>query len=152
MKKAEGVYFSTFAPETRPEATEELNNLYEIFINGGYKLIEITPEYFGYYVPKFETSIFKQSGLTISTRDNYGQSVIIQKNSERKNECLTEDLRQKLSIEIPYSFHLGNETINLWLTTTDDQSFENSPFEITLVDENYLSTSRSERRRKGIIC
>lgn len=146
LKKDGRVYFSTFAPETRPEATEELNDLYKIFINGGYSIIEITPEYFGYWVPAFEVSIFEQSGLKISTRGNYGQLVIIQKNSDRKNGCLTENLKQKLSMETPCSFHLCGKTINLWLPPkSDDQGVV-----ITLIDETHLSTSRSARRQKGI--
>lgn len=144
------VYMSTFASSTRPDASEELAQLYNRFIAGGYHLTEIRPQFFGYQIPGFERQVFQARGIDVTSRGKYGQLVVLEKSNVRADTCLTPDMEDKLHEEVTYELSGANSSgTMLWIKR--DDTFE-PPLELTVVNEGgvYPTTSRWERVREGV--
>lgn len=147
------VYMSTFAPETRPEASEELRYLYDRFMKGGFALISIVPEFFGYAIPAYERLVFQAEGIQANSRGNYGQLVVLERRQNRNDICLTEELVDKLIIEKNIELKgKGDQTLTLWLENVIESDTLKAPLNLTLLNagEVYTTTSRSQRRKDGV--
>lgn len=148
------VYMSTFAPATRPEASKELAELYQRFSHGGFDLISIMPEFFGYEIPHFEKLVFATNGIDVKTRGNYGQLVILEKRRKRKELCTTDAHKEKLSQEssVQLSSKTGNKSLSLWIQRSADQSTSQPPLAINAANGGtvYTTTSRSKRKKDGV--
>jgi hypothetical protein len=143
------LYMSTFAPATRPEANNELSDLYRIFMEGGYQIISIIPEFFNYAIPDFERRVFLSQGIDVRSRGAYGQLVVLEKVPNRTKPCLNEELASKLKKETVIILDLDGTKLNLWL----DENFDpNAKLQLEVANEGdtLSTTSRSERRRLGI--
>ncbi len=143
------LYMSTFAPATRPEATEELSYLYKLFMEGGYRIIAIIPEFFGYAIPPFERKVFEAQGIKVQTRGNYGQLVILEKGEKRDAPCLNEELAAKLYQEEVAILNLNGTNVTLWIGRNTNP---NETLRIEIFDGGrvFTTTSRSKRRRLGV--
>lgn len=147
-------YISTFAPATRPEANRELGELYGRFMDGGFNLSEITPQYFGYQIPEFERRVFNSQGIQVTSRGNYGQLVVLEKQPDRTGTSLTPALAEKLveEVHIELGADKGVGSTTLWISREDAGTIRTTPLEISAVGDGqiYTTTSRSQRRKEGV--
>lgn len=148
------IYVSTFAPATRPEATDELNNMYSSLIGGGFSLIKISPEFFGYQIPPFEANVFAEQGITIRSRGKYGQLVVAEKIPDRTNTCSTPESIAKTMEEVTLTISgtdKDRDLGDLYLRADEEISGQGL---ITIEAFNgrstYLTTSRSQRREENV--
>jgi len=146
------VYMSIFSPETRPEAKQELTELYSRFTTGGFFLYAIIPEFFGYQVPEFEQKVFREQGIPVSSRGDYGTLVVLERNFQREEPCLTSDMEEKVNQEKSITLTYKNRRMTIWTNNNHNCSPNTEPLTITPFNEGktYLSTSRSQRKKDKI--
>jgi hypothetical protein len=152
------LYISTPAPATRPEAAGELNDIYTGLIRGGFNLIEVTPEFFGYQIPEFERNVFAGHGIDVRSRGKYGQLVVAQATPNRKDTCSTSESIRLANQERCYSIKArdGNAELDLgdiYAPGCDPTLLEdsNTPLTVTKFSDGiYTTTSRSQRRAEGV--
>lgn len=147
------LYISTPAPATRPEAAEELSEIYRNLMRGGFNLIEVVPEYFGYQIPAFERNIFKEQGIEVTSRGKYGQLVIAQANPNRIDTCSTPESLSLVNKEKTQNikahqdnYDLGDLYLPVDLPEDDGAELSIERLSIGV----YLTTSRSQRREQGV--
>lgn len=146
------LYMSTPAPATRPEAAGELDEIYANLMAGGFSLIEICPEFFGYEIPDFERKVFAEHGIDVNKRGKYGQLVVAQAKPDRTNTCSTPESIALTEQERCYSIKIYDDVDLGDLYLSDDSpEDEQMPLQIRQFGEGvYLTTSRSMRRSDGV--
>lgn len=144
---------STFAPATRPEASQELRELYTRFMSGGFDIVSVVPEFFGYAIPQYERKIFETEGIEVNSRGNYGQLVVLEKRPQRDEACLKEQHASKLITEKNYELKgPTGRSLTLWVENKSKDEIINIPIDITSPNETvvYTTTSRSQRRKDAV--
>lgn len=152
LRKFGRVYMSMFSPDTRQEASKELKTLFQRFMAGGFGIISVIPEFFGYSIPEFEKAVFKANGIDVSSRGNYGQLVVLERGLERDETCITPEMTKKLVEErcIQLAGKSGKSS-SLWLPQESTPKW-NVPLNIEIKNNGqvYTTTSRSQRRVDGV--
>ncbi len=147
------LYMSTFGPATRPEALEELSELQDRFRAGGYYLVEMTPEYFGYAIPEYERLVYRNQGIDVRSRGNYGQLMVLEKRGSRDEACTMERHVSELTEErcAHLSSRNGNHPVSVWIRRDESLDLEGR-LEIEVMNDGgvYETTSRSQRRQDGV--
>ncbi|MCL0058950.1 bis-aminopropyl spermidine synthase family protein [Dehalococcoidia bacterium] len=72
------VYSSLFPTNTRPNAIYERMEILEIFIKSGLHLVSLTPSFFKYETPHFESKSLEASGIRLESHWRYGDLIILQ--------------------------------------------------------------------------
>jgi len=146
------LYISTPAPATRPEAAGELNEIYANLMAGGFSLIEICPEFFGYEIPDFERRVFVEHGIDVNNRGKYGQLVVAQANPGRTSTCSTPESIALTEKERSYSIKIYDDVdLGDFYLSDDSPNDEQIPLQVRQFSKGvYLTTSRSTRRSHGV--
>ena len=72
------IYSSLFPTNTRPHAVYERIEILEIFTKSGLSILSLTPSFFKYETPHFESKSLAVSGLKLENNWRYGDLIILQ--------------------------------------------------------------------------